>query len=190
SMIVIRRISCCVSGGGILSNSTNCAIQRAKNRPRLVSGLPLTLSQIEAATLDCELEAEDTLIAGRGDNLTQYFQSALGHLFRRPQTAKALVSARQETFFWPNEFGAARFERGGVLLCGGMKPHFAIHGRSDEEPGFGIQCQGNATQRIIGDAERKPGHSVGGCGRYAEEGGFIREVGMSRVPALLFCCYV
>src|SRR6476620_7203169 len=81
-------------------------------------------------------------------------------LVHLPQTAETFVSARQHSFFRPDEFYAARFEFFHVLLRRGMHPHFSVHRRSDQNRRAsgernGRQRMTRQTVRDLGDYMRR-----------------------------------
>src|SRR3954447_3043775 len=49
-----------------------------------------------------------------------------------PQATEPFISARQHSFFWPDEFDSARLEFFHVLLRRRMRPHFSIHRRRNQ----------------------------------------------------------
>src|SRR4029077_9826440 len=76
-----------------------------------------------------------------------------------PQTAESFVSARQHSFFRPDEFYLARFEFFHVLLRRGMRPHFSVLRRRVENRRAGGERGGGElmtrlTIRELGDYVR------------------------------------
>src|ERR1044072_899852 len=49
-----------------------------------------------------------------------------------PQPAEPFVPAREHSFFRSDEFYSARFEFFHILLGRGMRPHFSVHRRRDQ----------------------------------------------------------
>src|SRR3974377_1097843 len=58
----------------------------------------------------------------------QQFRNACGDGLHQPQTSETFVTAGEDPLVRPNEFHAARLERGGVSLRGRVPPQSFVHG--------------------------------------------------------------
>ena len=101
-----------------------------------------------------------------------------------PQPAESFVSARQHSFFRPDEFYAARFEFFHVLLRRGMRPHFSVHRRRDQNRRAGGERDGR--ERMTRQTVRELGDYVRSCGRDQQQIRAVRKINVARSPAFLF----
>jgi hypothetical protein len=98
-----------------------------------------------------------------------------------PQTAESFVSAREHPFFRPEEFYAARFEFFHVLLRRGMRPHFSVHRRRDQNRRAGGERYGR--ERMTGETMCELGDYVRSCGPDQQQ---VRAIGKLNVARFLF----
>jgi hypothetical protein len=72
-----------------------------------------------------------------------------------------------------------------ILLGGGVLPHFAVHGGSQQDTCLWVERQGHAGQGIIGQSVRHFCHDIGGGGCDEEQGGFVCQTDVGGFPSLL-----
>src|SRR5262245_48836291 len=101
-----------------------------------------------------------------------------------PQPAESFVSTRQHSFFRSDEFYATRFEFFHVLLRSGMRPHFSVHGRRDENRR--PCCQGDGRERMTCQTLSELGDHVRSRGRDQQKIRAVRKLNVPWSPALLF----
>ena len=101
-----------------------------------------------------------------------------------PQPAESFVSARQHSFFRPDEFYAARFEFFYVLLRCWMRPHFSVNRRRNQNRCAGGERDGR--ERMTGEAVRELGDYVRSCRRDQQQVRVVRKINVSRSPAFFF----
>ena len=101
-----------------------------------------------------------------------------------PQTAETFVSARQHSFFRPNEFDAARFEFFHVLDRCGVSPHFSVHRRRHQNRR--ARGKRDCREGMTGKTVRELRNYVRSCGRDQQQVGAIRKLDVTRPPAFFF----
>src|SRR5215211_6457216 len=94
-----------------------------------------------------------------------------------PQPAESFVPARQHSFFRSDEFCAARLEFFHTLLRRGMRPHFSVHRRRNQNGRTGGER--DRRQRMTGQTTRELCEYVRSC-RCDEQQ--VRTVGQLNVP--------
>src|SRR5207253_3837080 len=98
-----------------------------------------------------------------------------------PQTAESFVSAREHSFFRPDEFYAVRFEFLNVLLRGGMPPHFSVHRRRHQNRRACGERDGR--KRMTRQTMRELSDYVRSCGRDQQQVRSVRKLNVARSPA-------
>lgn len=117
---------------------------------------------------------------GGGGGEAQEGEGFLHDALHGPEAADAFVAAGEEALVGADEMGSALGEDADVLLGGGVEPHFAVHGRGDEERCGG--GQGDGGEGVVGEAVGEFGEDIGGGGRDEEEAGLISEGDVAGVP--------
>src|SRR5204862_5176505 len=107
----------------------------------------LTRKRPDRTLCRCHASAEAGISGAVGS--LKPLQRTFHNLLHWPKPPEPFIATREESLVGPDKFHAARFQRVYVLLRGGMEPHLAVHGRSDEQLCLRIQRQGNARQSVI-----------------------------------------
>src|SRR5437016_118181 len=98
-----------------------------------------------------------------------------------PQTAETFVPAGQHSFFRSDELYAARFEFFHVLLRRGMRPHFSVHRRRDQNRRAGGERDGR--ERMTRETVRELGRYMRSSWRDQQQVRAVRKVNVARSPA-------
>ncbi len=101
-----------------------------------------------------------------------------------PQPAESFVPARQHSFFRPDEFYAARLELFHALLRRGMRPHFSVHRRRDQNRRSGGER--DRRQRMTGETARELCEYVRSCRCDEQQVRAVGQLNVPRSPAFLF----
>ena len=103
--------------------------------------------------------------------------------FDFPKPTNALVTAREHSFFRPDEFDPARLERFDVVLRGGCSTFFHLWpARADGR----ARGEGDGGEGMIGETVRKFGDDIRGGRRDEEQVRAIRQLDMAGTPVFLF----
>jgi hypothetical protein len=105
-------------------------------------------------------------------------------LVYRPQPTDALITAGQHALFWADEIGTTVAKDGDIVLGGGMKPHFTIHGRRYQNRRSGCKC--DCGERVVRQSECKLSDNVGRCRCDQQQVRSIRQVDMTGMPVRRF----
>ncbi len=98
------------------------------------------------------------------------------------EAADALVAAGEVAGGGGDEGAAVLLEGGDVALCGGVVPHFAVHGGGDEGFGGGGEGEVDGGEGVRGEAVGEEGDGVGGGGCDEEEVGGVGEFDVAGFP--------
>src|SRR6266516_3144420 len=101
-----------------------------------------------------------------------------------PQPAESFVPAREHSFFRPDEFYVARFEFFHVLLRRGMRPHFSVHRRRDQNRRAGGERDGR--ERMTRQTMCELGDYVRSSWRDQHQVPAVRKLNVARSPAFFF----
>src|SRR5262245_37654533 len=101
-----------------------------------------------------------------------------------PQPAESFVPAREHSFFRSDEFYSASFEFFHVLLRRGMRPHFSIHCRRDQNRRAGGERYGR--ERMTCQTVREFSDHVCRCRRDQQQVRAVGKLNVTRSPALFF----
>ena len=81
---------------------------------------------------------------------------------------------------------AVFFDGGEVTGCGGVRPHFAVHGGGEEDGGGSGEGEVDGGEGIGGEAPGKVAEGVGAEGGDEEEVGVVGEFDVAGLPGVLF----
>src|ERR1700730_490941 len=106
------------------------------------------------------------------------------NLIYRPQSTDALITAGQHALFWTDKIDTTAAKNRDIVLGGGMKPHFTIHGRRYQNRRSGREC--DRGERVVRQPERKLSDNVRRCRCDQQQVRSIRQVDMTGMPVRRF----
>ena len=97
-----------------------------------------------------------------------------------------MIATGEVAFGGVDELAAVFFELDDISLGGGVEPHFAIHGGSEEDGGFARKGEVDGGEGIGGEAVGEVAQGVGGEGSDEKEIGVVGKVNVAGFPGVFF----